>query len=173
VAIGRAPWLPSREWCSPTEPTGNLDPKTSELIWDLFLRLQAERHLAFVIATKQSRSARKATGAIGSSRGAPSPGPERTCKGKLGCRLGHRAQLLCPTAQAKRKRYGPEDLQVYFARSRRGPAGEPLTRDSEDSKCSRDLRRGARRVIILAREEAGRFRHDFVGTEAYPPWPDP
>ena len=23
----------------------------------------------------------------------------------------------------------------------------------------------ARRVIILAREEAGRFRHDFVGTE--------
>jgi ABC-type lipoprotein export system ATPase subunit len=33
------------------EPTGNLDPKTSEVIWDLFLRLQAERRLAFVIAT--------------------------------------------------------------------------------------------------------------------------
>jgi lipoprotein-releasing system ATP-binding protein len=33
------------------EPTGNLDPKTSEVIWELFLRLQAERGLAFVIAT--------------------------------------------------------------------------------------------------------------------------
>ena len=33
------------------EPTGNLDPKTSEVIWDLFLRLGAERGLALVIAT--------------------------------------------------------------------------------------------------------------------------
>jgi len=42
------------------EPTGNLDPKTSEVIWDLFLRLQAERHLAFVIATHNHELARKA-----------------------------------------------------------------------------------------------------------------
>jgi lipoprotein-releasing system ATP-binding protein len=42
------------------EPTGNLDPKTSEVIWDLFLRLQAERHLAFVIATHNHDLARKA-----------------------------------------------------------------------------------------------------------------
>jgi len=42
------------------EPTGNLDPKTSEVIWDLFLRLQAERRLAFVIATHNHELARKA-----------------------------------------------------------------------------------------------------------------
>lgn len=42
------------------EPTGNLDPKTSEVIWDLFLRLQAERKLAFVIATHNHDLARKA-----------------------------------------------------------------------------------------------------------------
>jgi lipoprotein-releasing system ATP-binding protein len=42
------------------EPTGNLDPKTSEVIWDLFLRLQAEHHLAFVIATHNHELARRA-----------------------------------------------------------------------------------------------------------------
>jgi len=42
------------------EPTGNLDPKTSEVIWDLFLQLQAERGLAFVIATHNHDLARKA-----------------------------------------------------------------------------------------------------------------
>jgi lipoprotein-releasing system ATP-binding protein len=42
------------------EPTGNLDPKTSEVIWDLFLTLQAERGLAFVIATHNHDLARKA-----------------------------------------------------------------------------------------------------------------
>jgi lipoprotein-releasing system ATP-binding protein len=42
------------------EPTGNLDPKTSELIFDLFLRLQAERELTFIIATHNDYLARKA-----------------------------------------------------------------------------------------------------------------
>ncbi|HLC40993.1 MAG TPA: ABC transporter ATP-binding protein [Methylomirabilota bacterium] len=42
------------------EPTGNLDPKTSELIFDLFLRLQAERRLTFLIATHNEHLARKA-----------------------------------------------------------------------------------------------------------------
>jgi len=42
------------------EPTGNLDPKTSEVIFDLFLRLQAERGLAFVIATHNPDLARTA-----------------------------------------------------------------------------------------------------------------
>jgi len=42
------------------EPTGNLDPKTSEVIWELFLRLQAERGLAFVIATHNHELARRA-----------------------------------------------------------------------------------------------------------------
>ncbi|HLF48755.1 MAG TPA: ABC transporter ATP-binding protein [Methylomirabilota bacterium] len=42
------------------EPTGNLDPKTSEVIWDLFLRLQVERGLSFVIATHNHELARKA-----------------------------------------------------------------------------------------------------------------
>lgn len=42
------------------EPTGNVDPKTSEVIFDLFLRLQAERGLTFVIATHNQELARKA-----------------------------------------------------------------------------------------------------------------
>ncbi|HET8577294.1 MAG TPA: ABC transporter ATP-binding protein [Methylomirabilota bacterium] len=42
------------------EPTGNLDPKTSEVIWDLFLQLQAARGLSFVIATHNHDLARKA-----------------------------------------------------------------------------------------------------------------
>jgi lipoprotein-releasing system ATP-binding protein len=42
------------------EPTGNLDPKTSEVIYDLFLQLQAERGLAFLIATHNQDLARKA-----------------------------------------------------------------------------------------------------------------
>src|SRR5262249_12143710 len=42
------------------EPTGNLDPKTSEVIWDLFLRLGAERGLALVIATHNHDLARRA-----------------------------------------------------------------------------------------------------------------
>jgi lipoprotein-releasing system ATP-binding protein len=42
------------------EPTGNLDPKTSEVIYDLFLRLQAERGLAFLVATHNTDLARRA-----------------------------------------------------------------------------------------------------------------
>ncbi len=42
------------------EPTGNLDPKTSEVIFDLFLRLQAERAIAFLIATHNPELARRA-----------------------------------------------------------------------------------------------------------------
>jgi lipoprotein-releasing system ATP-binding protein len=41
------------------EPTGNLDPKTSEVIFELFLRLQAERRIAFVIATHNPDLARR------------------------------------------------------------------------------------------------------------------
>jgi lipoprotein-releasing system ATP-binding protein len=42
------------------EPTGNLDPKTSEVIYDLFLRLQAERGVALLVATHNPDLARKA-----------------------------------------------------------------------------------------------------------------
>ena len=42
------------------EPTGNLDPKTSAVIYDLFLQLQAERGIAFLIATHNPDLARKA-----------------------------------------------------------------------------------------------------------------
>ena len=42
------------------EPTGNLDPKTSEVIYDLFLQLQAERGIAFLIATHNPELARRA-----------------------------------------------------------------------------------------------------------------
>ena len=41
------------------EPTGNLDPKTSEVIYELFLRLQAERGIAFLVATHNPELARK------------------------------------------------------------------------------------------------------------------
>jgi lipoprotein-releasing system ATP-binding protein len=42
------------------EPTGNLDPKTSEVIFDLFQRLAAERTIAFLIATHNPDLARRA-----------------------------------------------------------------------------------------------------------------
>ena len=42
------------------EPTGNLDPKTSAVIYDLFLQLQAERGIAFLLATHNPDLARKA-----------------------------------------------------------------------------------------------------------------
>jgi lipoprotein-releasing system ATP-binding protein len=42
------------------EPTGNLDPKTSEIIYDLFVQLQAERGIAFLIATHNPEMARRA-----------------------------------------------------------------------------------------------------------------
>jgi lipoprotein-releasing system ATP-binding protein len=42
------------------EPTGNLDPKTSEVVYDLFLQLQAERGIAFLIATHNPELARRA-----------------------------------------------------------------------------------------------------------------
>jgi lipoprotein-releasing system ATP-binding protein len=41
------------------EPTGNLDPKTSEDVFELFARLQAERGVAFVIATHNMDLARR------------------------------------------------------------------------------------------------------------------
>jgi lipoprotein-releasing system ATP-binding protein len=42
------------------EPTGNLDPKTSAVIYDLFLQLQMERGIAFFVATHNPDLARKA-----------------------------------------------------------------------------------------------------------------
>jgi lipoprotein-releasing system ATP-binding protein len=42
------------------EPTGNLDPKTSAVIFELFMRLCAERGLAFLIATHNPDLARRA-----------------------------------------------------------------------------------------------------------------
>ncbi|MBI3455143.1 MAG: ABC transporter ATP-binding protein [Candidatus Rokubacteria bacterium] len=42
------------------EPTGNLDPKTSEGVFELFGRLQAERGVTFVIATHNLELARRA-----------------------------------------------------------------------------------------------------------------
>ncbi len=42
------------------EPTGNLDPKTSEGVFELFTRLQAERGVTFVVATHNLELARRA-----------------------------------------------------------------------------------------------------------------
>jgi lipoprotein-releasing system ATP-binding protein len=59
VAIARA-LVGSPRLILADEPTGNLDPKTSGVIWDLFLRLQAERGLAFAVATHNHDLARRA-----------------------------------------------------------------------------------------------------------------
>jgi lipoprotein-releasing system ATP-binding protein len=59
VAIARA-LVGSPRVILADEPTGNLDPKTSEVIWDLFLQLQAERGLSFIVATHNHDLARKA-----------------------------------------------------------------------------------------------------------------
>jgi lipoprotein-releasing system ATP-binding protein len=59
VAIARA-FLNRPRAILADEPTGNLDPKTSAVIFDLFLRLQAERGIAFLIATHNPELARRA-----------------------------------------------------------------------------------------------------------------
>ncbi len=59
------------------EPTGNLDPKTSEVIYDLFLQLQAERGIAFLIATHNQDLARKADRVYRLVDGCARPLPER------------------------------------------------------------------------------------------------
>jgi lipoprotein-releasing system ATP-binding protein len=59
------------------EPTGNLDPKTSAVIYDLFLRLQAERGIAFLIATHNPDLARNVERAYRLVEGRARPmGPE-------------------------------------------------------------------------------------------------
>jgi lipoprotein-releasing system ATP-binding protein len=59
VAIARA-LMNSPRLILADEPTGNLDPKTSEIIYDLFVQLQAERGIAFLIATHNPEMARRA-----------------------------------------------------------------------------------------------------------------
>ena len=59
VAVARA-LINRPELILADEPTGNLDPKTSEVIFDLFLRLAAERRLSFLIATHNPELARRA-----------------------------------------------------------------------------------------------------------------
>src|SRR5712692_1025288 len=59
VAIARALMNQPRAILA-DEPTGNLDPKTSEVIFDLFMRLQAERGLAILVATHNPELARRA-----------------------------------------------------------------------------------------------------------------
>src|SRR5256712_8603314 len=57
------------------EPTANLDPKTSEVVFDLFLRLQAERGIAFLIATHNPDLARRAERAYRLIEGRAREGP--------------------------------------------------------------------------------------------------
>ena len=59
VAIARA-LMNGPQLILADEPTGNLDPKTSAVIYDLFLRLQAERGIAFLVATHNPDLARRA-----------------------------------------------------------------------------------------------------------------
>src|SRR3989475_10220372 len=74
------------------EPTGNLDPKTSEIVYDLFARLQAERGVAFLVATHNPDLARRADrgyrlaegrgpgSGTGGGGGAPGAGRARAAK---------------------------------------------------------------------------------------------
>jgi lipoprotein-releasing system ATP-binding protein len=59
VAIARA-LMNGPQLILADEPTGNLDPKTSEVIYDLFLQLQAERGITFLVATHNPALARRA-----------------------------------------------------------------------------------------------------------------
>ena len=59
VAIARA-LMNGPQLILADEPTGNLDPKSSAVIYDLFLRLQAERGIAFLVATHNPDLARRA-----------------------------------------------------------------------------------------------------------------
>lgn len=59
VAIARA-LMNSPSVILADEPTGNLDPKTSEVVYELFLQLQAARRIAFLIATHNPEIARRA-----------------------------------------------------------------------------------------------------------------
>ncbi|MGH7356631.1 MAG: ABC transporter ATP-binding protein [Candidatus Rokuibacteriota bacterium] len=59
VAIARA-IINSPRLILADEPTGNLDPKTSAVIYDLFLQLQAERGISFLVATHNPDLARRA-----------------------------------------------------------------------------------------------------------------
>src|SRR2546426_12579717 len=88
------------------EPTGNLDPKTSEIVYDLFARLQAERGVAFLVATHNPDLARRADrgyrlvggrgpgGGTGGGGGAPGPGR----------RKGGRRRGVRPFSHSSRKR---------------------------------------------------------------------
>jgi len=58
------------------EPTGNLDPKTSEVIWDLFLRLGWNAGWPWSSPRTITSSRAGPTAAIGSWTGARSPGPK-------------------------------------------------------------------------------------------------
>src|SRR5215467_243624 len=51
------------------------------------------------------------------------------------------AQPLVPNGSSQENGMAARDLQVYFDQVVAGQRGEPLTRDSEDCKCSGDLRR--------------------------------
>jgi lipoprotein-releasing system ATP-binding protein len=59
VAVARA-LMNSPKVILADEPTGNLDPKTSAVIYDLFLQLQGEHGIAFFVATHNPELARKA-----------------------------------------------------------------------------------------------------------------
>jgi lipoprotein-releasing system ATP-binding protein len=66
------------------EPTGNLDPKTSAVIYDLFLRLQAERGIAFLVATHNPDLARKADRAYRLVDGRALEGLSEVAAGRVG-----------------------------------------------------------------------------------------
>src|SRR3989441_526255 len=122
------------------EPTGNLDPKTSEVIYDLFLRLQAERGLAFLVATHNPDLARKA------ERG------DRLVLGLIRDGEGIATAVL--------QRLGLR-LETVKAEVERALAGFPKTLTFGEVPFTPQ----AKRVLELSIEEARQLGHNYIGTE--------
>ena len=160
------------------EPTGNLDPKTSQDVFELFARLQAERGVAFVIATHNLDLARRADRLVRlvedarSSRPDAHPAIHGASSGATGLNTGRMVEKFREALRPCIMSPGVGE-RTFRPRTRGASPWPPGARTPGLESHVFERFERARRVIILAREEAGRFRHDFVGNRAHPARPDP
>ena len=94
------------------EPTGNLDPKTSEVVYDLFLQLQAARGIAFLIATHNPALARRADRVYRLVEGRAREF-DGTVRRGLGVGLDGRLQIRGLVRLVKKKASGCSDRGIY------------------------------------------------------------